>query len=340
MITGFNTDIEHEGVIYHVQTEDKGVSTPLILSLVYNRGTILASKRSPYDDLLVPIFDEKALSERLQKQHKLICAAVRAGRLEDLKRMGKQAAPPPKNNGAQTQVKSVAPKQESPSPSKISNPQTSEAAPKIQRIAPPQKPNFVPLTKPKQPQQEAPSQTAKQKIPPDNRPEQTAPVTMEPATIVIEAKAAKLKENPVLNVPISIVEDEPIIEAVAIIEDEMILPAEAVAVLSDEIDTHQTADNKLKIELPDNVTFRSGERKTVGISVFRGAEKTASSGAHVMIKVFGAAFRPLIFHAKTDERGTANVHLQMPQFKGGRAAILIKAMSDGEETELRRAIVS
>ena len=90
MITGFNTDIEHEGVVYHVQTEDKGVSTPLILSLVYNRGTILASKRSPYDDLLIPAFDEKALSERLQKQHKLICAAVRAGRIEDLKRMGKE----------------------------------------------------------------------------------------------------------------------------------------------------------------------------------------------------------------------------------------------------------
>ena len=41
VITGFNTDIEYQGVTYHVQTEDKGVKTPLILSLVYNRGTIL-----------------------------------------------------------------------------------------------------------------------------------------------------------------------------------------------------------------------------------------------------------------------------------------------------------
>ena len=87
MITGFNTDIKCEGVTYHVQTEDKGLATPLILSLVYDRGTILASKRSPYDDLLIDTFDEKVLSERLQKQHKLICAAIRAGRIEDLKRM-------------------------------------------------------------------------------------------------------------------------------------------------------------------------------------------------------------------------------------------------------------
>ncbi len=83
MITGFNTDIEYEGVTYHVQTEDKGLATPLILSLVYDRGTILASKRSPYEDLLIGDFDEKALTERLNKQHKLICAAVRAGRIED-----------------------------------------------------------------------------------------------------------------------------------------------------------------------------------------------------------------------------------------------------------------
>ena len=52
MITGFNTDIEFEGVTYHVQTEDKGLDSPLILSLVYVGGAIIASKRTPYDDLV------------------------------------------------------------------------------------------------------------------------------------------------------------------------------------------------------------------------------------------------------------------------------------------------
>ena len=87
MITGFNTDIEYQGVTYHVQTEDKGLKTPLILSLVYDRGTILASKRSPYNDLLEGDFNEDELTDRLHKQHKLMCAAIRAGRIEDLKRM-------------------------------------------------------------------------------------------------------------------------------------------------------------------------------------------------------------------------------------------------------------
>jgi hypothetical protein len=330
VITGFNTDIEHEGVIYHVQTEDKGVSTPLILSLVYNRGTILASKRSPYDDLLVPAFNEKALSERLQKQHKLICAAVRAGRIEDLKRMGKESsagAPPKNNNAPQKQVKTDAVKAETPAAaSEVSRAQAPAVELKKPPAAPPQ---------PRR-QQELP-QIAKQKNSTVNQPKQNlpdAPAVVPPHKV----ENAKSEIDVVFDVPLEVVEDELIVEAVAIVEDETILPAEAVAVVADEIETVQVAENILKIELPGDITFRSGERKTVGISVYRGAREQAASGAHVMIKVFGAAFRPLIFHAKTDVTGTANVHLQMPHFKGGRAAVFIKAMCDGDEAELRRAI--
>ena len=87
MITGFNTDIEHDGVIYHVQTEDKGLDTPIILSLVYAGGTILASKRSRYEDLIAEGFSDALLAERLKRQHRLICAAIHSGRIDDLKRM-------------------------------------------------------------------------------------------------------------------------------------------------------------------------------------------------------------------------------------------------------------
>jgi len=106
VITGFNTDIEVEGTVYHVQTEDKGIDSPLILTLVYSGGAILASKRVLYDDLLEQGFDEAVLIERLGRQHRLICAAVKAGRLEELKEMSRRDAdaraaqtvqPPPKS---------------------------------------------------------------------------------------------------------------------------------------------------------------------------------------------------------------------------------------------------
>jgi hypothetical protein len=117
LITGFNTDVEHEGVVYHVQTEDKGLKSPLILSLVYVGGTILASKRTTYDDLIAAGFDENKLSERLQRQHKLICAAIHAGRIEDLKRQTERDAvsrvKPPENA---PEIKQAEPEQPQPAP--------------------------------------------------------------------------------------------------------------------------------------------------------------------------------------------------------------------------------
>ncbi len=111
MLTGYNTDVQHEGVVYHVQTEDKGLETPIILSLVYVGGAILASKRAPYDDLIAAGFDEAILAERLQRQHKLICAALHTGRLEDLKRMS-EGAPAEK---ARRRKKSESPASKAPS---------------------------------------------------------------------------------------------------------------------------------------------------------------------------------------------------------------------------------
>jgi len=120
VLTGFNTDVEYDGVVYHVQTEDKGLRTPFILSLVYTGGAILASKRSPYDDLIAGGFDESILAQRLSRQHKLICAAVHAGRIEDLKHLSQSAA----SERASRRRHSAAPKpEEAPSEAE----QTSEA---------------------------------------------------------------------------------------------------------------------------------------------------------------------------------------------------------------------
>ncbi len=104
MITGFNTDIERDGVVYHVQTEDKGLDSPLILSLVYSGGEILAAKRTPYEDLIAEGFTDQALAERLKRQHRLICAAINAGRIEELKQMSarKDAQAPAESSPAAT----------------------------------------------------------------------------------------------------------------------------------------------------------------------------------------------------------------------------------------------
>ena len=145
-----------------------------------------------------------------------------------------------------------------------------------------------------------------------------------------------ITEETIWDIPIKIVE-EPIIEVVEIVGEEMILHAEAVEIIT-ELAKNEQDDDKLKIELLNETVFRGGERKTISLMVRRGNGEIGLSGAHILVKIIGSAFRPLIFHAKTDSNGVAIVHLQLPHLKSGRAAILIRAMSEGEETELRRII--
>ena len=132
--------------------------------------------------------------------------------------------------------------------------------------------------------------------------------------------------------------DAPLFEGVSIIEDDEILPAEAVAVVSELSGKERPANSKLSIELLGDFKFRGGDRHTVNIMICRGTERKVVPEAQIMVKVLGSSFRPVIFHARSDANGLAKVHLQLPHFQSGRAAVLLRAISGGEEIELRRAV--
>ncbi len=84
VLTGFNTDITHSGTTYHVQTEDKGRSNPLVESLVYTSGEILYTRRTPYDDLVEQDVDREAVATLMERQHRSIVDAVQSGGLARL----------------------------------------------------------------------------------------------------------------------------------------------------------------------------------------------------------------------------------------------------------------
>ena len=289
MISGFNTDIEYNGTVYHVQTEDKGAPANVIMSLVYDKGTILASKRAKYDDI-----GEKELAERLSRQHKLICAAVNSGRISELVEMTRKSSKyaersrPEEVPGNETVIGIPAIPQSVAGVTTVTNPPVitmSPVSPSVvdtpQAIPPPStQPNFVEVTF-----------------------------------------------------------DELPVDAVEIIEDLEILPDEAVAVVSELSGRERASHDKLGIELLGESKFKGGERKTVSIMVCRGTQRKVVGGAQIMVKVLGSSFRPVIFHARSDTNGLASVHLQLPHFEAGRAALLIRAMSDGQEIELRRIVM-
>ena len=229
MITGYNTDVEFGGVVYHVQTEDKGLQTPIILSLVYIGGAILASKRAPYDDLIARGFDEQILVERLQRQHKLICAAVHAGRIEDLKRMGERDA------ASSTAV-------------------------------------------------------ARAKTSTDDQ----------------DRKSDK---------------HQPQIDSSSSVAD--------------------LDDAPLSVKLVDEPELRGGKSVVLRLLVTRLAQGGRAPAAKVrlVLKTLSSAFATTIVEATTNELGMAAISLSLPEFRSGRAAILVQAEDNGITAELRRIIL-
>lgn len=292
MITGYNTDVDFEGVTYHVQTEDKGLSNPIIMSLVYDRGTILASKRSPYDDLVAEGFDEVLLEERLNRQHKLMCAAIKAGRLDDLKKLTVRDADTAKS--AKKAGKSAKPKRSS----RLDRVQGSKTG-DLSDLAAVPRPDSGPLMMP---------------IP---KPDVAGLPGLESVMAAPEPEVAVVK----------------------VLDYDSVLPDNAVTAIDSEMAGYERpSNNHLTVEIFGDTEFKGGEKRSVGVMVCRGSQRKIVPHAQVMVKIIGSSFRPLIYHAETDGNGIARVELDVPKFKSGRAAFLVRAMSGGEATELRQQV--
>jgi len=67
MVTGLNSDIEHNGRVYHVQTEDGGLRNPIILTRVFCGGIVVSSRKTSYVYLL-DREDFKEVVEKLMKE--------------------------------------------------------------------------------------------------------------------------------------------------------------------------------------------------------------------------------------------------------------------------------
>ena len=80
MIMGFNTDIEREGVVYHVQTEPrKGAG---IETTVYTHGAVIHKLTTSYRELLnSPDYSDEKAKRMLEDQHRQIIARIRAGEI-------------------------------------------------------------------------------------------------------------------------------------------------------------------------------------------------------------------------------------------------------------------
>jgi hypothetical protein len=292
-----------------VQTEDKGLDTPLILTLVYVGGAILASKRSQYHDLINAGFDPLVLSERLQRQHTLICAAVKAGRIEDLKRLTPRGESD--EQIASTPVAKFKPVARVATPPTVVETKTPPAETKTQKVVETKKPPVETIT----PKVHESAASGGDILALDDEPAEIEPTRSEPQP----RSEPRHVEPPRIESP------------------------EAVRLVGSQNDDfiQVEAEDALHLSLLEERDFHAGEVVTIRVRVSRGAGDVRVSAADVpvTVKILGTEFRPLILTTRSDRDGVATIHAWLPRFTKGRAAVLVRAAIDGFSAELRRVIL-
>lgn len=83
MVGGFNTNIRYRGHIFHVQTEDGGKDSPSIITLLYQGGAILFSKKTTYADQLDDADREGTVRQLMEAQHSAMVQGLKSGKLDD-----------------------------------------------------------------------------------------------------------------------------------------------------------------------------------------------------------------------------------------------------------------
>jgi hypothetical protein len=83
MMPGYNTDFSYRGLTFHVQTEDHGAGNPVVVSLLYHRGAILASRKTSYRELLGNPECTERLKDVMKAQHKALMRELLAGAYDE-----------------------------------------------------------------------------------------------------------------------------------------------------------------------------------------------------------------------------------------------------------------
>jgi hypothetical protein len=82
MISGFNSDIVLDGVVYHIQTEDKGTQSAEIVTQVFREGAVIFARCSPYPSMTGQSNDASLLQGLVRSQHMKLLQFVRGGGLK------------------------------------------------------------------------------------------------------------------------------------------------------------------------------------------------------------------------------------------------------------------
>lgn len=327
MLTGFNTDISYEGVVYHVQTEDKGPENPLLLSLVYVRGEILAAKRTPYAKDLEAGLTMDDIQKKLEKQHKAILALINRGRVNELIEMRAQSSA---THSALPTLPEAPPPPLPPPPPAFSG----RPAGVTEFLSP------VLLESLQQNDDPPPAPETPDQAPPAARPAPPMPGVTSMLDSVLRdvllssggslpAYSPPPPPNPSAN-PAPINQPQPTTGSTGKVSE-----VDLDRILSDYM---HSEGEKPEIELIGNPSFFAGETIALQVKVTAGSQRRLLTNIPVVVKILGTAFKPQVHSTVTAADGVAVFTITLPQFAAGSAALVIQATSELGETEVKQLI--
>ncbi len=79
MLLGYNHNIIHKGITFHVQTEDSGKDNPFIITHLFIGGNIIATKKTGYMDIIKINDLDKIIGDIMKDQHKKMVMELRDG---------------------------------------------------------------------------------------------------------------------------------------------------------------------------------------------------------------------------------------------------------------------
>ena len=80
---GFNTNVRYRGRTFHVQTEDSGRKRPKIITLLYEGGVILFSKKTSYAEHVDADNVQEVVRELMESQHREMLVGLKSGAFDE-----------------------------------------------------------------------------------------------------------------------------------------------------------------------------------------------------------------------------------------------------------------
>ena len=322
MITGFNTDVQHEGQVYHVQTEDRGQNNPVLESLVYIGGTVVAKKLTPYAEQLSQGADEQMIAGLLKRQHQVIIAAIKTGRVHELMQRFASQQPvietpqPVAANDAAQEIRAANPQRNSGNltkrnsgnhPTRNSGSHARRGSGSLPSVPIQPSSRFHSPTQERPPALRTTSMLGSPRRPEPPQPKPAAP----PPQATLDSRPTSTSARR----PTGTLDLDQVIN---------------------EYLKRNNEQGKLDVRVITPSVFIAG--KNVGLRVQVLFNATVEPEAVVTIKIIGTAFKPQVFIGRAGRDGIANFSLSLPGFTAGTAAIVIEAQSNRGRGELKHLI--